>query len=459
MSFSVLEKSFNPLFIKIKHSGSMVNEPVLFIWEDTFSKNVKHTDQLIFNSNVEYFSSINKNISFFENGISFKIVSTKTYETMYTFDFKNTSFLKGKSVLYISQNSYTGYSYSARNYIYQLIQCGYDVQWDARFTSKRQHTPTTNEEKLVYKCLNNKIDKPDNVIIHHTPESWLPTIESLKCNSRVYGLTTWETTLLHKTWVDYINNSVDEIIVPSKFNVSTFKQSGVNKKINLWYHDIFPIEKSNVDMKKLYNSFELYNDGSFNKDVEEVESVIKSSTIYYNISQYINRKNIDQLLVTFCSRFSKSDNVCLLIKTNLENFDDKDSHTLRYKIHSILKQFENHPNIILCFDNLNDQEINKLHELGDVYFTLNRGEGFGLCTYTAKKHGNRVICGNFGAEKEFLDSTDVLLDSRLDHTYYLDDFNKFYIDEFQKCAFFDTDYVVSKLRYYPKTIKQKFDNR
>jgi len=374
---------------------------------------------------------------------------------MYTFDFKNTSFLKGKNVLYVSQNNYTGYSYAARNYIYQLIQCGYNVQWDIRFTSNNNYIPTTNEEKLVYKCINNKLDTPDNVIIHHTPESWSSIIKGFKYNSRIYGLTTWETTSLHKTWVDYINNSVDEVIVPSKFNVRTFKDSGVNKKINLWYHDIFPIEKSNVDVKKLCNAFELYDGGTFIKNIDKIENIIKESTIYYNISQFINRKNIDQLLVTFCGKFSKSDNVCLLIKTNLEKFNELDSHALRYKIHSILKHFDNHPNIILCFDNLNDHEINKLHELGDVYFTLNRGEGFGLCTYTAKKHGNRVICGNFGAEKEFLDSTDVLLDYRLDHTYYLDDFNKFYIDDSQKCAYFDTDYVISKLKYYPKTIKSR----
>jgi hypothetical protein len=457
MSFVVLEKNYSPLHIKIKHVGTIVSEPVLFVWEDTFSKNVRYTDQVHLNSNVEYFSTINKNISFFENGITFKVVSLKTYETIYKFDFKNISFLKGKNILYISQNGYTGYSYSARNYIYQLIQCGYNVQWDTRFASRILHTPTTNEEKLIYRCIDNKIEKPDNIIIHHTPESWLPTINSLKHNVRTYGLTTWETTGLHKTWVELINNSVDEVIVPSKFNLKTFKESGVNKKINLWYHDILPIEKKSVDINKLYNSFEIYDDGNFVKNLTKIETLIKSSTIYYNISQYTNRKNIDQLLVAFCNRFTKSDNVCLFIKTHLENFNETDSHTLRYKVHSVLKHFENHPNIIFCFENLTDDQLNKLHELGDVYFTLNRGEGFGLCTYTAKKFGNKVICGNFGAEKEFLDSNDVLLDYRLDYAHNLDDFNKFYIDEFQKCAYFDTEYVASKLRYYPKKLQREFN--
>mgnify|MGYP003346698572 CR=1 FL=1 len=106
-----------------------------------------------------------------------------------------------------------------------------------------------------------------------------------------------------------------------------------------------------------------------------------------------------------------------------------------------------------CFENLNSEEINHIHEFGDVYFTLNRGEGFGLCTYTAKKIGNRIICGKFGAEKEFLDDNDLLLDYELRSSDYLNDHHKMYIGNDQKCAYYDTDYVVSKLQYYPKTIK------
>ena len=101
--------------------------------------------------------------------------------------------------------------------------------------------------------------------------------------------------------------------------------------------------------------------------------------------------------------------------------------------------------------------INVIHEIGDVYFTLNRGEGFGLCTYTAKKIGNKIICGKFGAEKEYLDDEDVLLNYELGSSDYLDDHNKFYIGNGQQCAFYDTDYVVSKLKHFSKTIKQKYN--
>jgi hypothetical protein len=143
----------------------------------------------------------------------------------------------------------------------------------------------------------------------------------------------------------------------------------------------------------------------------------------------------------------------LFIKTYIEHFSKKETDALKYKIVELTRQFKDLPKIIFCFENLNNDEINTIHKLGDVYFTLNRGEGFGLCTYTAKKIGNRIICGKFGAEKEFLDDTDLLLDYELGSSDYLDDFNKFYIGHEQQCAFYNTDYVVSKLQYYPKTLK------
>jgi len=111
----------------------------------------------------------------------------------------------------------------------------------------------------------------------------------------------------------------------------------------------------------------------------------------------------------------------------------------------------------LCFDNLTNDEVNTIHEFGDVYFTLNRGEGFGLSTYTAKKIGNKIICGKFGAENEYLDDNDILLNYELKSSRHLDDFNKFYTDDKQMCAFYDTDYVVSKLQYFPKVKKQLYN--
>jgi hypothetical protein len=416
------------------------------------SSNIKYVERVSLSQNIEYYSSLNKDISFFDNGITFKVVLLKNYTCLYKYEFKNLSFITGKNILYISQNSYTGYSYAARNYIYQLLESGYNVQWSDQFTTLNRYTPVTDKEQLVFDCLNNKINY-ESVIIHHTPETWKPIFDKIPRGRKVYGLTTWETTKLHPTWTEHINNSVDEVIVPSKFNIETFKQSGINKKINLWYHDIFPFQKTNSNSFNLYNKFVLFHNLQFVNDPILIKNIIQQNTVYYNISQFSNRKNIEQVIHTFCKKFTNDDNVCLFIKTYLEFFTTNETDVLKYRMFDLLNRYDNPPKVVFCFENLNNDELNIIHEIGDVYFTLNRGEGFGLCTYTAKKIGNQIICGKFGAEKEFLDDNDLLLDYELRSSDHLDNFNKFYIGHGQQCAYYDTDYVVSKLKYYPKTIK------
>lgn len=455
MNVTLIDKKTTPLLIRFKIDCNISNEPALFIWEDSLSKNVKHIDEIFLTKNIEYYSAINKDLSYFENGITFKIITLKDYKCLYSYDFKNLSFISGKNIFYISQNNYSGYSYAARNYIHQLLQSDYNVKWSDRFTTKDFYKPVNENEQLVFNCLNKNIEY-DSVIIHHTPESWKSICDQIPRGKKIYGLTTWETTRLHPDWVNFINNSVDEVIVPSKFNVETFKNSGINKKINLWYHDIFPFQNTNVNNLDLFNKFEMFRNDSFTKNVELINDITKNNTVYYNISQYANRKNVNQVISAFCKKFTSDDNVCLLVKTYIEFFSKKETDVLKYKIVELTRQFDNPPTLIFCFENLNNNEIEQMHRIGDVYFTLNRGEGFGLCTYTAKKIGNKVICGKFGAEQEFLDHNDLLLDYELKSSDHLDDFNKFYIGYGQQCAYYDTDYVVSKLKYFPKQIKQLY---
>ena len=89
---------------------------------------------------------------------------------------------------------------------------------------------------------------------------------------------------------------------------------------------------------------------------------------------------------------------------------------------------------------------------------MNRGEGFGLCTYTAKKIGNKIICGKFGAEREFLnESVDILINYTLTTPFNMEIYHNWYNDDKQRWASYDDDDVISKLQYFPKTMKQSYN--
>lgn len=451
MIVTLIDSRNNPVIIKLKIEKLVETEEFSILWEDPISRNIRYLDKIHIKEDGDYYFTINKDVSFFENGIVFKLISIKNHTCIYSYEFKNLSFISGKNVFYISQNNYSGYSYAARNYIYQLLKSGYNVQWSDTF-GKREYLPTNDEERLVFKCLDNKLTDFSSVIVHHTPDGWPSIAEKIPRGKKIYGLTTWETTRLHKSWVDMINSSVDEVIVPSNFNAESFRESGVYKKINVWRHDIFSFD-NNTNFDELCEKFLLLENDKFIKDSSRIGDILKNKTVYYNISQFVNRKNISQLIYTFCKKFDKKDNVCLFIKTYITSFSQSEINILKYKMIEYTKHFSNLPNIIFCFDNLNNSEIDCIHKFSDVYFTLNRGEGFGLCTYTAKKIGNKIICGKFGAEKEFLDDHDILLDYTLGSSDNLDDFNKYYLGNNQQCAFYDSEYVISKLNYFPKTIK------
>jgi len=452
---SLVSKKTTPLFIEFHIKSIEENETVMFLWEDDYFKSILFSDVVSLRNNFTYYSSLNKDLSFFKNNISFKIISLRNYKCLFQHTFYNTEFIIGKKVNFISQNNPTGYGYAARNYIHQLLTNDFDVYWNVNKFYECSYSSNIEYERDVL----NKIDKEsdDNTynscIIHSIPEDWNKMIhKNISFQEKLIGSTVWETTKLNNKWINIINNSeIDELIVPSNFNFEIFKNSGVEKPINIWRYDIFPIDYSKLeDIKSMCDKFRLYINSKFTKNPEKIEEIIKNKTVYYNISQYSERKNIDQVIKTFCTKFTKDDKVCLFVKTYLQQFTPSQTEYLKYKFYSIIKNFNNPPDIIFCFEELNDIEIQSLHNTFDVYFTLNRGEGFGLCSYTAKKFGNKVICGKFGAEKEFLNNDDILIDYELIPTFNMHLFHNYYDDNNQMWASYNDDVVLKKLEYIPK---------
>lgn len=419
---------------------SYKNHSVIFVWEDQkISQNIK-IDYMSISNGISYFSSIEKNINNFHSDIKFKIICASTFEILFEETFLNLNFIKGKNILYLSQNTYTGYGYAARNYIYQLIKNGYNVQWDF-IGETNNYIFSREEEYLIRNCCYNKLEHIDSIIVHHTPEIF-PEIARKYPTIPLYGLTTWETTHVPSEWKMYCE-SVNTLIVPSFFNKRSFDSIQYDiKNIVVWNHTIFPFKKFKTNVhSSLLSKCESLTPLSTN-----ISDILKNKVVYYNISEFTPRKNLEQVIHCFCKKFKKSDNVCLFVKTHTQLYD-KHSVYLKNKLLNLLNQYDMStiPDIIFCFDRyLDESEIQVIHELGDIYFTLNRGEGFGLSTYTAKKIGNKVICGKYGAEKEFLDSNvDILLDYKLEHSDHLSVQSDLYINS--KIPVYDNEDVLSKM--------------
>ena len=167
-----VDKKEEPLFIRFKVINENFQKTVLLLWQDAWTGSCIYSELVTINNNYIYFSEINKGLSFFKNDILFKIIDLNQ-QVLFTHLYKKLPFEKPGTVLYVSQNTNTGYGYASRNYIYQLINNGYKVDWKIDELGPCNFTPSTNEEKIVHNTIVTSIkNEYDYVIIHHVPDTW-----------------------------------------------------------------------------------------------------------------------------------------------------------------------------------------------------------------------------------------------------------------------------------------------
>jgi glycosyltransferase involved in cell wall biosynthesis len=273
----------------------------------------------------------------------------------------------------------SGYARACRGNILALHNA--EVPLTLNPISFEQIQPDLGDDGEVLKSLINKPIEFDYNIIHTTPEFWGRYIIP---NTKNVGYTVFETTKLHSDWVKYINSSVDKVLVPCEWNVDVFNDSGVNVPIGVVPHGI---------SKKEYHDINKYN----------ISGVTDSDFMFYNISQFTERKNLIALLKAYYHTFSGIEDVVLVLKTYRNDYSDNEKSVVRNIIRGLKRDMpmEHHPKVILIPDMLTELEITALHQRGDCYVSLDRGEGFGLSPFQAGAAGKPVVVTGFGGSTEY----------------------------------------------------------
>jgi glycosyltransferase involved in cell wall biosynthesis len=288
----------------------------------------------------------------------------------------------------------SGYASCSRHYIKALVDGGADVTLSP--VSFEEARPDLGDlgNKYILKNVNRQIDYQVN-LIHLTPEHYPMYREPGKVN---VGYTVWETGRIHHDWVNYCN-CMDAIIVPSEWNVTIFKNSGVKVPVYCVPHVI--------DIKRFDNVKKFVVDGPAADDY-----------IFYSVFQFMERKDPISLLKAYWYAFNSTDNVALVLKTYKNNYSDSERNgiiqTIKNLKQSILMPKGNDfAPVYLVLDMLSDEEILGLHKYGDCFVSLNRGEGFGLPEAEAVAAGNPVIVTGYGGVNQFLNNSNSYL---LDYT-------------------------------------------
>ena len=282
-----------------------------------------------------------------------------------------------------------GYSQASRDYISAMGLYPNDITLSVKSVN---FEPVNTDQSLYLSNISKFLDKkitPKINIIHMTPDCMprfkVPGIKNI-------GYTVWETTKLPDHWVT-ICNSMDEIWVPSEWNVEIFKGSGVKVPVVKIEHTIDPEQFKPGPIIDL--------------------GLPKDKFIFYSIFQWSERKNPAATIRAFLSEFSKDDNVVLVLKTYKKDGSQLDRDSVRDEINAIKASMHisDSPQITLLHKMMSRQELLSLHRTGHCLVSPHRAEGWGCTIQEALAMGTPVIATGFGGNMEFMNH---------DNSYVLD---------------------------------------
>jgi glycosyltransferase involved in cell wall biosynthesis len=202
-------------------------------------------------------------------------------------------------------------------------------------------------------------------------------------------------------------NEMDAILVPSKWNIEAFKNSGVTVPI---YHC-----PPGIDLQEVPT----YTPP---KDKEEYK--------FYSIFQWLERKAPTGLVKAFMSEFTAKDRVSLTLKTYVRDKGDN-PRILHQAIDLIRDEMKikekDYAPIRLITELLSDEDIGRLHEEHDCFVLPHRGEGIGLPHMQAMLYGRPVIATGYSGNMDFMDNENsFLLDYQLTPCCNVGNFAPFY---------------------------------
>lgn len=231
--------------------------------------------------------------------------------------------------------------------------------------------------KTLDEYVNTEIIGMKIVLVHEIPT----ILEKLDIDDVYFCavITICETDRIPKLWVKLLNKYfVDEVWVPTQFNMETFAFSGVKKR--KLYKVPYPIEIEN----QIHNQ-------SNNK---------KFRFLY--IADLNPRKNIFQLINAFTSEFEENENVELHLHATTQLDEEK------RKLSDYINKIEC-STISLSTNILHETELRNMIKSADLYISVDKANGWGMPVMEAMALGVPVSTVNWSGSTEFTNNNNSFL--------------------------------------------------
>lgn len=209
---------------------------------------------------------------------------------------------------------------------------------------------------------------------------------------RTVGRTTFETDRIPDGWREHCN-ALDEVWVPSHFNLETFARAGVERG-------------------KLHVLQEGVDTEHFRPGAEPLKIPGARGFNFLSVFDWQMRKGYDVLLRAYCAEFRPGEDVALILKVSTINLPNAQiADLVSYFIERKLgMKLEDAPHIVLLAGMLPHAQFPRLYATADAFVLPTRGEGWGRPYMEALACGRPVIATRWSGHMDFLndDNADLI---------------------------------------------------
>ena len=323
------------------------------------------------------------------------------------------------------------YSELARNLLKPLMKGGAQIKITPDESYLPPHVKIEDERLREMVVDSQKIPESNIKVNQCIPSRFVP--EKGKIN---VGYITWETTKLPKDWASHINNTCDHLITSSESIKEVAEESGVTIPSSV----VAPCIDS-----------ELWKPEGENIEINGIEP---DDVKFLYTANFIPRKNLEDLVLSFCVAFHNVSDAVLIIKTYGSQNSPNQQKSIRQGIQSMkskVKGFTHAPKIIVLDELLSEEQLIKITRFSDVYVTSSKGEGANLPLLQSMSMEKLVVANNFLSHNEYLnEDNSILYDYTLRPCW--DTVNPLYTSDQMWCSP-DIESFIQKLQFAYSSIK------
>lgn len=291
-----------------------------------------------------------------------------------------------KWISYIYDSS--GYADEARNMVTNLDQEKFHIRILPVDQKEKQGVIDVETETKINKMINNEVAQ-NAISIQWLPAYFISPDLGAQAN---IGRTMFETDTIPTGWV-LTCNSMDEIWVPTQFNIETFSRAGVS-------------------LEKLFKIPEGIDSGQYCPTAKAVTWPGKKSFNFFSVFVWDYRKGWDILLKAYLSEFKKHEDVALVLKVSefSNTFSEIQQEMFQY-VRSLGFNPGSVPDVLLINHFYNSNQMASLYASCDAFVLPSRGEGWGRPYMEAMSTGLPTIGTRWSGNLEFMnDKNSYLID-------------------------------------------------